>query len=240
MKSTVVRYSRWEIVWLIPTVHAHFARYCRCLFCSVRTLRYEIFVYIFSDFRFQFSWKSCLYLICKWLSTSFITLPSNTVDKHGVVERCDFEQGLCFWEESDVDTPGAEWMHHKGQEAWPNHGPPRDHTLNSAAGLRRWAAELCWIIMLQIYPLFCNNALLWLHLYSVMLLYRSLCYTCSSADCEGPDIRVSLQNITTQLQLHCEFSVYWSNALFTGIKKKTIGQYFPANTWWYIIKEERQ
>ncbi|XP_072220292.1 MAM and LDL-receptor class A domain-containing protein 1 [Leuresthes tenuis] len=55
-------------------------------------------------------------------------------DKHGVVERCDFEQGLCFWEESDVDSPGAEWMHHKGQEAWPNHGPPRDHTLNSAAG----------------------------------------------------------------------------------------------------------
>ncbi|KAM9718846.1 MAM and LDL-receptor class A domain-containing protein 1 [Menidia menidia] len=55
-------------------------------------------------------------------------------DKHGVEERCNFEHGLCFWEESDVDILGAKWTQHKGQEAWPDHGPPRDHTLNSAAG----------------------------------------------------------------------------------------------------------
>ncbi|XP_044077011.1 MAM and LDL-receptor class A domain-containing protein 1 isoform X2 [Siniperca chuatsi] len=55
-------------------------------------------------------------------------------EQQGVVERCSFEQGLCSWAESDVDTPGAEWTHHKGQEAWSKHGPPRDHTQNSAAG----------------------------------------------------------------------------------------------------------
>uniref|UniRef100_A0AAQ5YK66 MAM domain-containing protein n=1 Tax=Amphiprion ocellaris TaxID=80972 RepID=A0AAQ5YK66_AMPOC len=58
----------------------------------------------------------------------------NNCEQQGVVERCSFEQGLCSWAESDVDTPGAEWTHRKGEEAWPNHGPPRDHTQNSAAG----------------------------------------------------------------------------------------------------------
>lgn len=58
----------------------------------------------------------------------------DNVEHHGVVERCSFEQGLCSWAESDVDTPGADWMHWQGQDAWPNHGPPRDHTQNSAAG----------------------------------------------------------------------------------------------------------
>lgn len=58
------------------------------------------------------------------------------VEQQDVFERCSFEQGLCSWAESDVDTPGAEWTHHKGQEAWPIHGPPRDHTQNSAAGIR--------------------------------------------------------------------------------------------------------
>nr|XP_046265191.1 MAM and LDL-receptor class A domain-containing protein 1 isoform X2 [Scatophagus argus] len=58
----------------------------------------------------------------------------NNCETQGVVERCSFEQGLCSWVESDVDTPKAEWTHHKGQEAWPKHGPPRDHTQNSAAG----------------------------------------------------------------------------------------------------------
>ncbi|XP_047444387.1 MAM and LDL-receptor class A domain-containing protein 2 isoform X2 [Mugil cephalus] len=52
----------------------------------------------------------------------------------GAVESCSFEQGLCSWADSDVDTPGGEWTHREGQEAWPNHGPPRDHTKNSAAG----------------------------------------------------------------------------------------------------------
>ncbi|KAF3698789.1 MAM and LDL-receptor class A domain-containing protein 1 [Channa argus] len=58
----------------------------------------------------------------------------NNCEQQGVVERCSFEQGLCSWAESDVDTPGAEWTHHTGQEAWPKNGPPRDHTQNSAAG----------------------------------------------------------------------------------------------------------
>ncbi|XP_038573588.1 MAM and LDL-receptor class A domain-containing protein 1 [Micropterus salmoides] len=58
----------------------------------------------------------------------------NNCEQQGLVERCSFEQGLCSWAESDVDTPGAEWTHHKGQEAWSEHGPPRDHTHNSAAG----------------------------------------------------------------------------------------------------------
>ncbi|KAM4729149.1 apical endosomal glycoprotein [Anableps anableps] len=55
-------------------------------------------------------------------------------EKQGVVERCNFEQGLCSWANSDVDTPGGEWTRHKGEEGWPNHGPPRDHTQNFAAG----------------------------------------------------------------------------------------------------------
>ncbi|XP_078791082.1 MAM and LDL-receptor class A domain-containing protein 1 isoform X3 [Oryzias latipes] len=50
------------------------------------------------------------------------------------LERCDFEEGLCFWERSEVDTPAADWTHHSGEEAWPDRGPPRDHTRNSAAG----------------------------------------------------------------------------------------------------------
>ncbi|KAM7379552.1 hypothetical protein PAMP_005098 [Pampus punctatissimus] len=58
----------------------------------------------------------------------------NNCEQQGVVERCSFEQGLCSWAESEVDTPGAKWTRRKGQEAWPNHGPPRDHTQNSAAG----------------------------------------------------------------------------------------------------------
>ncbi|XP_061588557.1 MAM and LDL-receptor class A domain-containing protein 2 [Cololabis saira] len=58
----------------------------------------------------------------------------NSCDKQGVTERCDFEQGLCSWAESSVDTPGLEWTQSKGQEAWPSHGPPRDHTQNSDAG----------------------------------------------------------------------------------------------------------
>lgn len=55
-------------------------------------------------------------------------------EQQGVTERCSFEQGLCSWEMSDVDTPGAEWTRHKGQDAWSNQGPHRDHTQNSAAG----------------------------------------------------------------------------------------------------------
>ncbi|XP_055359914.1 MAM and LDL-receptor class A domain-containing protein 2 isoform X2 [Betta splendens] len=58
----------------------------------------------------------------------------NNCEQLDALERCSFEQGLCSWAESDVDTPGADWIPHKGQDAWPNHGPPRDHTLNSAAG----------------------------------------------------------------------------------------------------------
>ncbi|XP_069366962.1 MAM and LDL-receptor class A domain-containing protein 2 [Paralichthys olivaceus] len=55
-------------------------------------------------------------------------------EEQGFMERCSFEQGLCSWADSDVDTPGDEWLLRKGQEAWPDHGPHRDHTQNSAAG----------------------------------------------------------------------------------------------------------
>ncbi|TKS79616.1 LDL-receptor class A domain-containing protein 2 Skeletal organic matrix MAM and [Collichthys lucidus] len=71
-------------------------------------------------------------------STSHSLLPddniNNDVEQQGVVERCSFERDLCSWAESDVDTPGAKWTRHSGQEAWPVHGPHRDHTKNSAAG----------------------------------------------------------------------------------------------------------
>lgn len=60
---------------------------------------------------------------------------NNDVEQQGVVERCSFERDLCSWAESDVDTPGAKWTRHRGQEAWPVHGPHRDHTKNSAAGI---------------------------------------------------------------------------------------------------------
>ncbi|XP_058498690.1 MAM and LDL-receptor class A domain-containing protein 2 isoform X1 [Solea solea] len=55
-------------------------------------------------------------------------------EQHGVVERCSFNMGLCSWTQSDVDTPGDEWKVGQGLNMWPNHGPPRDHTQNSAAG----------------------------------------------------------------------------------------------------------
>lgn len=70
------------------------------------------------------------------MSLYFYVITKTNIEHQGVVERCSFEQGLCSWAESDVDTPGAEWTRHKGQEAWPAHGPPRDHTQNSAAGIR--------------------------------------------------------------------------------------------------------
>ncbi|XP_014854147.1 PREDICTED: MAM and LDL-receptor class A domain-containing protein 2-like [Poecilia mexicana] len=55
-------------------------------------------------------------------------------EKQGVVERCNFEQGLCSWAHSDVDTPEGDWTRQAGQEGWPRHGPPRDHTDNLATG----------------------------------------------------------------------------------------------------------
>nr|XP_023010426.2 MAM and LDL-receptor class A domain-containing protein 1 [Maylandia zebra] len=58
----------------------------------------------------------------------------NNCELQGVLERCSFEHGLCSWAASDVDTPGAEWTYHKGEDAWPHHGPHRDHTQNSDAG----------------------------------------------------------------------------------------------------------
>ncbi|XP_074544676.1 MAM and LDL-receptor class A domain-containing protein 1 [Halichoeres trimaculatus] len=58
----------------------------------------------------------------------------NGCEQQGFEERCSFEQGLCSWAGSDVDTPEAEWIRFNGEEAWPKYGPPRDHTQNSAAG----------------------------------------------------------------------------------------------------------
>ncbi|MBN3307353.1 MLRP2 protein, partial [Amia calva] len=50
---------------------------------------------------------------------------------HGYQGHCSFESGLCFWENSDFDTPGWEW---KRQTGIGGVGPPRDHTKNIAAG----------------------------------------------------------------------------------------------------------
>lgn len=71
-----------------------------------------------------------------WLS-SFQLLSHMEFDAEaqGFVERCSFEQGLCSWAGSDVDTPDAEWSRHRGGDAWPRLGPHRDHTQNSAAGI---------------------------------------------------------------------------------------------------------
>lgn len=74
--------------------------------------------------------------VCLWLSS--VQLSSHMefdAEAQGFVERCSFEQGLCSWARSDVDTPGAEWSRHRGGDAWPGLGPHRDHTQNSAAGI---------------------------------------------------------------------------------------------------------
>ncbi|XP_034159304.2 MAM and LDL-receptor class A domain-containing protein 1 isoform X1 [Pangasianodon hypophthalmus] len=46
-------------------------------------------------------------------------------------QRCSFEQGMCLWE---ISEEWARWMLDRGEGAWPQHGPPRDHTRNIAAG----------------------------------------------------------------------------------------------------------
>lgn len=81
----------------------------------------------------QFSCINYVYLYKTIISCC--PLSAKHVEEQGVLERCSFEQGLCSWAESDVDTPGVEWTHHKGEEAWPERGPPRDHTENSDAGM---------------------------------------------------------------------------------------------------------
>jgi len=53
------------------------------------------------------------------------------LDVKGYKHRCSFEQGMCSWEKSDLE---AGWILQKGEQAWPKHGPPRDHTHNTAAG----------------------------------------------------------------------------------------------------------
>lgn len=78
-----------------------------------------------------------------FVCTIFMTAPFSlflkwnlNADTKGYVERCSFEQGLCSWVQSDLDSPGSTWSRHRGDEAWPTLGPHRDHTLNSAAGTR--------------------------------------------------------------------------------------------------------
>uniref|UniRef100_A0AAY5KAR3 MAM domain-containing protein n=2 Tax=Esox lucius TaxID=8010 RepID=A0AAY5KAR3_ESOLU len=55
-------------------------------------------------------------------------------EKWGFAGHCSFEEGLCSWGESEVDTPAGDWTLQNGEAAWPNHGPPRDHTKNNRAG----------------------------------------------------------------------------------------------------------
>lgn len=128
------------------------------------------------------------------LNKSFVSvsnLPPNYIDKQGVTKRCDFEQGTCYWAQSGVDTPESEWTRHKAQEAWPNYGPPRDHTQNSDAGLRLYELLNNGIIHMSLHAEInkdyksISDALN----FSVLswFLCRSLHYTCCRADYEGPD-----------------------------------------------------
>ncbi|XP_077471884.1 MAM and LDL-receptor class A domain-containing protein 1 isoform X3 [Stigmatopora argus] len=55
-------------------------------------------------------------------------------EHHGVIERCSFERGLCSWAGSHLDQSGARWSRRRGQDAWPEDGPPMDHTLQNSAG----------------------------------------------------------------------------------------------------------
>ncbi|KAJ8011341.1 hypothetical protein DPEC_G00057130 [Dallia pectoralis] len=55
-------------------------------------------------------------------------------DKQKYLGRCSFEEGLCSWGGSEVDTPREDWILWNGKDAWPKHGPPRDHTKNNGAG----------------------------------------------------------------------------------------------------------
>ncbi|KAL0966606.1 hypothetical protein UPYG_G00297350 [Umbra pygmaea] len=55
-------------------------------------------------------------------------------EKQGYAGGCSFEQDMCSWGESEVDTPGGDWTLLNGEDAWPNSGPPRDHTKNNGAG----------------------------------------------------------------------------------------------------------
>ncbi|XP_062407771.1 MAM and LDL-receptor class A domain-containing protein 1 [Sardina pilchardus] len=59
------------------------------------------------------------------------TLP----ESKGYGEHCSFEQGLCSWESGAGVPHGSRWTRQRGESAWPaGHGPPRDHTRNTAAG----------------------------------------------------------------------------------------------------------
>lgn len=70
-------------------------------------------------------WGTVLYLL-------FVGL-----DVKGFTHRCSFEHGMFSWEKSDLK---AGWILQKGEQAWPKHGPPRDHTSNTAAGT---SSKLC-------------------------------------------------------------------------------------------------
>ncbi|XP_058250824.1 MAM and LDL-receptor class A domain-containing protein 1 [Hemibagrus wyckioides] len=52
-------------------------------------------------------------------------------DEQAFKQRCSFEQGMCLWEFSEKQD---RWMLNRGERAWPQLGPPRDHTRNIAAG----------------------------------------------------------------------------------------------------------
>ncbi|KAL2097653.1 hypothetical protein ACEWY4_006860 [Coilia grayii] len=52
----------------------------------------------------------------------------------GYSKRCSFEQGLCSWESGGRASLRTKWTRQRGESAWPTHGPPRDHTRNTAAG----------------------------------------------------------------------------------------------------------
>ncbi|XP_018613321.1 MAM and LDL-receptor class A domain-containing protein 2 isoform X2 [Scleropages formosus] len=94
----------------------------------------------------------------------------------GFLNRCSFEHGLCSWQQSDLDTPGAEWIRQSAETTLSEYAPPRDHTRNSAAG--HYA-----IPGARLHPGETSEML------SATLLPSSNCtvrfYHCSHSDCSG-------------------------------------------------------
>lgn len=139
-----------------------------------------------SQFPLQQNWKFSAFRDV----TGFLFVYNNKIEQKGFVKRCNFEQGLCSWTESAIDTPHAKWMRQRAEEAWPTFGPQRDHTQNSAAGRILWAATKIiwlsftwWLLPEPFFNCFFTKN-------------RSLCH--SGGNWDGPNIRDVLKYFTAQ------------------------------------------
>ena len=61
---------------------------------------------------------------------------------------CDFEtQGICGWQQVQEPIDDFDWTVHAGSTITSGTGPSKDHTLNSAQGIKWWWIiydQLCW------------------------------------------------------------------------------------------------